>query len=33
LANFKTPRSVVFCEELPRNSAGKVVKPQLREMT
>jgi HIP---CoA ligase len=32
LANFKTPRSVVFCESLPRNLAGKVVKPQLREM-
>jgi acyl-CoA synthetase (AMP-forming)/AMP-acid ligase II len=33
LANFKAPRSVVFCKSLPRNSAGKVVKPQLREMT
>jgi acyl-CoA synthetase (AMP-forming)/AMP-acid ligase II len=33
LANFKTPRSVVFCESLPRNPAGKVLKPQLREMT
>jgi len=32
LANFKAPRSVVFCASLPRNSAGKVVKPQLREM-
>ncbi|MFZ0832350.1 MAG: 3-((3aS,4S,7aS)-7a-methyl-1,5-dioxo-octahydro-1H-inden-4-yl)propanoate--CoA ligase FadD3 [Mycobacterium sp.] len=32
LANFKTPRSVVFCDSLPRNPAGKVVKPQLREM-
>jgi HIP---CoA ligase len=32
LANFKTPRSVVFCESLPRNLAGKVVKPQLREL-
>ncbi|HET7666677.1 MAG TPA: 3-((3aS,4S,7aS)-7a-methyl-1,5-dioxo-octahydro-1H-inden-4-yl)propanoate--CoA ligase FadD3 [Mycobacterium sp.] len=32
LANFKTPRSVVFCDSLPRNLAGKVVKPQLREM-
>src|SRR5262249_2246969 len=32
LANFKAPRSVVFCESLPRNPAGKVVKPQLREM-
>jgi HIP---CoA ligase len=33
LANFKAPRSVVFCDSLPRNLAGKVVKPQLREMT
>jgi acyl-CoA synthetase (AMP-forming)/AMP-acid ligase II len=32
LANFKVPRSVVFCESLPRNPAGKVVKPLLREM-
>jgi acyl-CoA synthetase (AMP-forming)/AMP-acid ligase II len=32
LANFKTPRSVTFCDSLPRNPAGKVVKPQLREM-
>ena len=32
LANFKNPRSVVFCESLPRNLGGKVVKPQLREM-
>ena len=32
LANFKTPRSVVFCKSLPRNAAGKVVKPQLREL-
>ena len=32
LANFKAPRSVVFCESLPRNPSGKVVKPQLREM-
>ncbi|MDT5090839.1 MAG: HIP---CoA ligase [Mycobacterium sp.] len=32
LANFKVPRSVVFCESLPRNLAGKVAKPQLREM-
>ncbi|MCV7314494.1 fatty acid--CoA ligase family protein [Mycolicibacillus parakoreensis] len=33
LANFKTPRSVVFVSTLPRNPGGKVVKPQLREMT
>ena len=32
LANFKTPRSVVFVDELPRNPGGKVVKPTLREM-
>ena len=32
LANFKTPRSVVFLEALPRNAGGKVVKPTLREM-
>ncbi len=32
LANFKTPRSVVFVEALPRNPGGKVVKPTLREM-
>jgi acyl-CoA synthetase (AMP-forming)/AMP-acid ligase II len=33
LANFKTPRSVVFLDALPRNAGGKVVKPTLREMT
>ena len=32
LANFKTPRSVAFVAELPRNAGGKVVKPTLREM-
>jgi len=32
LANFKTPRSVVFVDVLPRNPGGKVVKPLLREM-
>jgi HIP---CoA ligase len=31
LANFKAPRSVRFVDVLPRNAAGKVVKPQLRE--
>jgi acyl-CoA synthetase (AMP-forming)/AMP-acid ligase II len=31
LANFKSPRSVVFVDTLPRNQSGKVVKPQLRE--
>jgi HIP---CoA ligase len=33
LANFKTPRSVRFVDALPRNAGGKVVKPELREMT
>ncbi|MBV9513639.1 MAG: fatty acid--CoA ligase family protein [Mycobacteriaceae bacterium] len=32
LANFKAPRSVTFCESLPRNPGGKVVKTELREM-
>ena len=32
LANFKTPRSVVFLDALPRNAGGKVVKPELRKM-
>ncbi|KAA0097472.1 fatty acid--CoA ligase family protein [Mycolicibacterium sp. P1-18] len=32
LANFKTPRSVVFVDVLPRNPGGKVVKPLLREI-
>ena len=32
LANFKTPRSVVFLDALPRNAGGKVVKTTLREM-
>ncbi len=31
LAGFKTPRSVEFVDELPRNGAGKVLKQQLRE--
>ena len=30
LAGFKRPRSVVFIEELPRNSLGKVLKRDLR---
>jgi acyl-CoA synthetase (AMP-forming)/AMP-acid ligase II len=30
LAGFKTPRHVVFCDVLPRNAAGKVVKAELR---
>ncbi|PRC59903.1 fatty acid--CoA ligase, partial [Mycobacterium sp. ITM-2017-0098] len=33
LANFKTPRSVVFLDALPRNPGGKVVKTQLRSLT
>ena len=33
LANFKAPRSVEFLDVLPRNPGGKVVKPQLREMS
>ncbi|MGV1088043.1 MAG: 3-((3aS,4S,7aS)-7a-methyl-1,5-dioxo-octahydro-1H-inden-4-yl)propanoate--CoA ligase FadD3 [Mycobacterium sp.] len=32
LANFKTPRSAVFVDALPRNAGGKVLKPTLREM-
>ncbi|MFC1987001.1 long-chain-fatty-acid--CoA ligase [Chloroflexota bacterium] len=31
LASFKRPRAVVFCEELPRNPMGKVLKRALRE--
>jgi acyl-CoA synthetase (AMP-forming)/AMP-acid ligase II len=31
LAGFKTPRSVEFVDELPRNAAGKVLKAQLRD--
>jgi acyl-CoA synthetase (AMP-forming)/AMP-acid ligase II len=30
LAGFKTPRTVEFVDELPRNAAGKVLKAQLR---
>jgi len=33
LANFKAPRSVRFVDTLPRNAGGKVVKPQLREVS
>ena len=32
VANFKAPRSVTFVDALPRNAAGKVVKPILRKM-
>ncbi len=31
LAGFKTPRTVEFVAELPRNAAGKVLKQQLRD--
>ncbi|OGO39534.1 MAG: hypothetical protein A2147_04315 [Chloroflexi bacterium RBG_16_57_8] len=31
LASFKRPRAVVFCEELPRNQMGKVLKRVLRD--
>jgi fatty-acyl-CoA synthase len=31
LANYKTPREVVFLDELPRNSTGKVVKRKLQD--
>ena len=30
LAQYKTPRSVVFVDQLPRNAAGKVLKTELR---
>jgi fatty-acyl-CoA synthase len=32
LARYKTPREVVFLDELPRNPTGKVVKRQLQEL-
>ena len=32
LANFKVPREVWFLDELPRNSTGKVLKRELREI-
>jgi len=31
LASFKRPRLVIFVDELPRNTMGKVVKKELRE--
>ena len=31
LAAFKTPKQVVFVDDLPRNSMGKVQKNRLRE--
>ena len=30
LAKYKVPRSVVFCDVLPRNPSGKVLKPELK---
>ena len=32
LARYKSPRDVVFIEELPRNATGKVLKRELREL-
>jgi len=32
LASFKRPRSVVFVDELPRNTMGKVLRKKLREV-
>ena len=32
LARYKTPRDVVFLDELPRNPTGKVLKRKLAEM-
>jgi fatty-acyl-CoA synthase len=32
LARYKTPREVVFIDELPRNPTGKVLKRELREL-
>ncbi|MCS5571560.1 MAG: hypothetical protein NZ789_01375 [Pseudomonadales bacterium] len=31
LAGFKVPKAVVFLDELPRNTMGKVQKKQLRD--
>ena len=31
LAKYKVPREVVFLDELPRNSTGKILKRELRE--
>jgi long-chain acyl-CoA synthetase len=31
LASYKRPRAVVFCDELPRNPMGKVLKRVLRD--
>lgn len=32
IAGFKTPKLVVFLDQLPRNALGKIVKPELREV-
>ena len=31
LANYKVPRDVVFTDELPRTSTGKVLKRELKD--
>ena len=31
LAKYKTPESITFVEELPRNASGKVLKHTLRD--
>jgi fatty-acyl-CoA synthase len=31
LATFKVPKSVVFCDELPHNATGKILKRELRD--
>jgi fatty-acyl-CoA synthase len=33
LASYKSPREVVFVDELPRNSTGKVLKRELAGMS
>ena len=32
LARFKVPRDVVILDVLPKNSVGKIAKPELREL-
>jgi len=32
MANFKVPRSIEICADLPRNAAGKVLRTALREI-
>ncbi|MBX9459696.1 MAG: AMP-binding protein [Rhizobium sp.] len=32
IAGFKTPKVVIFLDQLPRNALGKIVKPELREV-